>query len=104
MHKSCCSSCGQVSWLWTQCPANRRDNKIFVPPLQTRFKSSAGISNPHQKPVPLMEELILRYCKSGGVIADWTAGVGSTAVACAIMPELNDRAGALVVTTIVVIG
>jgi hypothetical protein len=82
-----------VNWLWEQCPPERRDNKIFVPPLRTKFKSSTGVDNLYQKPVPLMEELLLRYTGKGGVVADWTAGLGSTAVACAINPELSSRAG-----------
>ena len=89
--------CVQVNWLWANCPAERRDNKIFVPPLRTKFKSSSGVENLYEKPVPLVQELLLRYSQPGAVVADWTARLGATAVACATMDELTDRAGTLVV-------
>jgi DNA modification methylase len=56
--------------------------------------SAGAEANPYQKPLPLIEELIRRFAKPEGVVADWTAGCGTTAVVCAITPDLNDRSGA----------
>lgn len=38
--------------------------------------------HPTQKPVALLEELLLRYSKKSDIVLDNTAGSGSTAVAC----------------------
>lgn len=92
---------GDANWLWKLCPPNKRDNKIFVPPLKTKFMADNKDANPYQKPTALMEEIIRRFAKEGGVVVDWTAGCGTTAVACAIEPDLHDRAGATALPQVV---
>lgn len=58
----------------------RTSNVLSFAPVQSMAKN--GRLHPHQKPVPLMQELI---GKTKGVIADPTAGSGSTLVAAAEM-------------------
>jgi len=41
--------------------------------------------HPTQKPVKLMEELLLTYTKEGDTILDFTCGSGSTGVACKLL-------------------
>lgn len=56
----------------------RTSNVLCYAPVQSMAKN--GRLHPHQKPVPLMEDLIAK-CPPG-VIADPTAGSGSTLAAC----------------------
>lgn len=58
----------------------RTSNVLTFAPVQAMAKN--GRLHPHQKPIPLMQELI---GKTKGVIADPTAGSGSTLVAAAEM-------------------
>lgn len=58
----------------------RTSNVLSYAPVQSMAKN--GRMHPHQKPIPLMQELI---GKTKGVIADPTAGSGSTLVAAAEM-------------------
>lgn len=58
----------------------RTTNVLSFAPVQSMAKN--GRLHPHQKPIPLMQELI---GKTTGVIADPTAGSGSTLVAAAEM-------------------
>lgn len=45
-------------------------------------KTYHGSVHPTQKPVPLMEDLILTYTDEGDTVLDFTMGSGSTGVAC----------------------
>jgi len=47
-----------------------------------RFKSQGKVVHPTQKPVPLMEYLILTYTNLGDVVLDNTMGSGTTGIAC----------------------
>lgn len=58
----------------------RTSNVLSYAPVQAMAKN--GRLHPHQKPVPLMQDLI---AKTSGVIADPSAGSGSTLVAAAEM-------------------
>src|SRR5690606_19666997 len=58
----------------------RTSNVLTYAPVQSMAKN--GRLHPHQKPIPLMQDLI---AKTSGVIADPTAGSGSTLVAAAEM-------------------
>ncbi|MFJ6429693.1 DNA methyltransferase [Microbacterium maritypicum] len=58
----------------------RTSNVLSYAPVQAMAKH--GRLHPHQKPIPLMQDLI---GKTKGVIADPTAGSGSTLVAAAEM-------------------
>lgn len=62
----------------------RTTNVLSFAPVQSMAKN--GRLHPHQKPIPLMQELI---GKTNGVLADPTAGSGSALVAAA---ELGRRA------------
>lgn len=55
---------------------NRTNNVLRYPPVQSTAKN--GRHHPHEKPVPLMCDLI---GKTTGVVADPTAGSGSTLIA-----------------------
>ncbi|WP_341945676.1 DNA methyltransferase [Microbacterium sp. LWH11-1.2] len=58
----------------------RTSNVLSYAPVQSMAKN--GRLHPHQKPIPLMQDLI---AKTSGVIADPSAGSGSTLVAAAEM-------------------
>ena len=47
-----------------------------------KFKSQNGEYHPTQKPVDLLEYLIKTYTNEGDTVLDFTAGSGSTGVAC----------------------
>lgn len=47
-----------------------------------QFPREANLIHPTQKPVDLMEYLILTYSKKGELVLDFTSGSGSTLVAC----------------------
>lgn len=53
----------------------RTNNVISIPPVQSTAKN--GRLHPHEKPVRLMDELV---AKTLGVVADTTAGSGTTLV------------------------
>lgn len=59
---------------------NRDSNVLSFAPVQSMAKN--GRMHPHEKPVRLMAELI---AKTVGVVADPTAGVGSTLVAAKLL-------------------
>lgn len=62
---------------WT---GHRGNNVLRFPPVQATARR--GRQHPHQKPVPLMAELV---SKTVGEVADPTAGVGSTLVAAKML-------------------
>ncbi len=61
--------------LCTYNPTNSNTNLLKYSLTEKRI-------HPTQKPVALLEELILRYSNKGELILDNTAGSGSTAIAC----------------------
>ena len=67
--------------------ANRHDNKFKYPRNSLNHKtvfnrSKEKVPHPTQKPVDLMEYLIITYTNEGDLVLDFTMGSGSTGVAC----------------------
>lgn len=59
----------------------RRHTDSFICPAVTRrFVGLKGVSNPHQKPVCVMAELVHRFCPANGSVLDLTCGSGTTAM------------------------
>ena len=67
--------------------ANRYDSKLKYPKNILNHKtvfnrSKEKVPHPTQKPVDLMEYLIITYTNEGDLVLDFTMGSGSTGVAC----------------------
>ena len=65
-----------------------KDKKEFIqeygnyPRNVIQFPREANLFHPTQKPMNLMEYLIMTYSKEGELVLDFTSGSGSTLLAC----------------------
>ena len=82
--------------MWEDCPPYCREDKIFCPPNAKPFVFG-NVSNPYQKPLPLYFELLHRFTNDSDVVAEFTAGSGTLAVACTV-GAFDDRHGGLFVS------
>lgn len=62
-----------------------------------------GISNPYQKPLPLLWELLYRFTIPTDTVAEVTAGSGSLAVACITRQYFNNLTGMIIEMRMVVL-
>lgn len=78
---------GQHFWLSSGelCVCAKRPQSYYNGNCEKAYKISKSPTDrlhPTQKPIEIMEELIMRSCPVGGVVLDPFAGSGTTAVAC----------------------
>lgn len=69
-----------------------RENRILCPRLADRCNMN-GVTNPYQKPLPFLWELLHRFTAETDTVAEVTAGSGSLAVACINHPRFHGRTG-----------
>lgn len=74
------------------------DTCYFCPPMAGTAKAKMHkdgneVHNPYQKPQVLYAHLVRRFSTENGVVAEFTAGSGTLAAACASFPDLRGRTG-----------
>ena len=77
---------GDAELVWTN--IKRKSVKIYVWEYNGLIGKERVRLHPTQKPLGLIQQIILDYAKDGQVVGDWFLGSGTTAVAC---ERLNRR-------------